>query len=206
VKQLAYAAAAVLVVAGTLTGCGGDGPAVMPDVKSRRLDIALSDIERAGFDDEVEVLGGGVFGVVDESNWMVCDQEPRPGAEISTAPRLTVDRSCGGQDKLKRDDNDSGSKAEDKPKHRQKKSGSGGGASRTFVMPAVVGMNLQDAQDKLQSQGSFLLTQTDATGLDRFQVDDDNWKVCFQKPAPGTTVKLSRLVELGAVKLDEQCP
>lgn len=34
-------------------------PVVMPDVVERTLDVALSDIKRAGFEDEVEVLGGG---------------------------------------------------------------------------------------------------------------------------------------------------
>ena len=65
----------------------------MPDVVGKRLDVALSDVERAGFSDEVEVLGGGFFGVVDESNWKVCEQSPAAG-ELVSAPRLTVDRTC----------------------------------------------------------------------------------------------------------------
>ncbi len=48
----------------------------MPDLTAKRLDIALSDLDRAGYGDEPEVLGGGMFGVVDESNWTVCDQAP----------------------------------------------------------------------------------------------------------------------------------
>jgi hypothetical protein len=76
----------------------------------------------------------------------------------------------------------------------------------TFVMPSLVGMVLQDAQDRLQLEGSYLLTQTDATGLERFQIDDSNWKVCYQIPAAGTEVRFSRMIDLGAVKLDEQCP
>ncbi|GAA2177215.1 hypothetical protein GCM10009784_26960 [Arthrobacter parietis] len=66
----------------------------MPDVTGKRLDVAISDVERAGINDEVEVLGGGMFGVVDESNWTVCSQEPKNGVEVSIAPRLTVERSC----------------------------------------------------------------------------------------------------------------
>ena len=82
-----------------LTGCGSDeATAVMPDVTGLQLDVALSDIERAGFTDEVDVLGGGVFGVVDESNWVVCEQEPGAGQSLNSAPRLTVDRSCGTDD------------------------------------------------------------------------------------------------------------
>lgn len=68
---------------------------VMPDVTGQSLDVALSDIKRAGFTDKVEVLGGGTFGVIDKSNWQVCDQSPAAGQAVTAQPRLTVDRSCG---------------------------------------------------------------------------------------------------------------
>src|SRR5699024_8306633 len=64
-----------------LAGCAA-GPTediIMPEVSGQRLDIALSDIERAGFSDEVEVVGGGLLGVLDESNWEVCEQTPNGG-------------------------------------------------------------------------------------------------------------------------------
>lgn len=83
---------AVLVAAGCASGESAPD-AVMPAVVGEQLDVALSDIERAGFDDDVEVVGGGTFGVVVESNWQVCEQTPAAG-EALTAPRLTVDRSC----------------------------------------------------------------------------------------------------------------
>lgn len=85
--------ALVLAIAFGLTGCGSTQK-VMPSVVGLRLDIALSDIERAGVNDEVEVLGGGLFGVIDKSNWQVCDQEPAAGAAVTAAPRVTVDRAC----------------------------------------------------------------------------------------------------------------
>ena len=37
----------------------------MPDVTGKKLDDAKSAIKDAGFDDEVKVDGGGLFGVVD---------------------------------------------------------------------------------------------------------------------------------------------
>lgn len=59
-----------------------------------------------GFEDDVEVDGGGVFGVVNEANWEVCEQSPAPGEAVTSAPRLTVagqtvgvvpdDQSSGG--------------------------------------------------------------------------------------------------------------
>lgn len=72
----------------------------MPDVVGKRLDIATSDVERAGFGDEVDVLAGGSFGVIDESNWTVCSQEPDGDSVISVAPRNTVDRTCDADDSL----------------------------------------------------------------------------------------------------------
>ena len=72
-------------------------------------------------------------------------------------------------------------------------------------MPEVVGMVLQDAQDQLQSMGSFLMDQTDARGWGRLQILDSNWKVCSQDPAPGATVPISTLVTLASVKLSEHC-
>ncbi len=85
-------AIACVVVFG-LVGCGSQKDAAMPDVIGKmpdvigkQLDVALSD---------VEVLGGGPFGIIDESNWQVCEQLPAAGETVTDQPRLTVDRSCG---------------------------------------------------------------------------------------------------------------
>lgn len=87
-----------LALALGLTACGAPvPPATMPNVVGSRLDIAKSDIKRAGVGDKVEVLGGGLFGILDESNWMVCEQLPLAGATVTETPRLTVDRSCDGE-------------------------------------------------------------------------------------------------------------
>lgn len=85
------AAGAVLLFA--LTACGSSEPTVMPDVVGLQLDVAKSDIDRAGFGGEVEIIGGGLFGVIDEGNWVVCEQDPAAGASIA-APRLVVEREC----------------------------------------------------------------------------------------------------------------
>ena len=75
-----------------------------------------------------------------------------------------------------------------------------------IVMPDVVGMNLQDAQDLLQSMGSYFMDQEDASGDDRLQIDDSNWNVCKQDPEPGETLSLVDVVTLASVKVDESCP
>jgi hypothetical protein len=74
-----------------------------------------------------------------------------------------------------------------------------------FTMPKVVGMNLQLAQDVLQSKGSYILDQVDHKGLLRIQVLDSNWKVCKQSPSPGKVVLASTVVTLSSVKLTERC-
>lgn len=84
-----------------LAGCGvddGTQDVVMPDVVGLQLDVALSDIERAGYEEDVDILGGGTFGIVNESNWQVCDQSPAAGEVVSEEPRLTVDRECESDD------------------------------------------------------------------------------------------------------------
>jgi beta-lactam-binding protein with PASTA domain len=73
-------------------------------------------------------------------------------------------------------------------------------------MPPLVGENLQTAQDILQSLGSYILSQEDATPAGRIQILDRNWYVCSQYPEAGATVAVSDLVTLFNVKLEEACP
>lgn len=87
-------AVAILVVS-ALAACGSDPDPTMPTVVGKHLDVARSDISRAGINDQVEVVGGGTFGILDESNWTVCDQVPAAGQPVSESPRVTVARSCG---------------------------------------------------------------------------------------------------------------
>lgn len=75
-----------------------------------------------------------------------------------------------------------------------------------FVMPDVTGLSLQDAQDQLQALGSFLMNQEDATDQGRTQINDSNWTVCTQDPAPGTVHSKLAIVTLYSVKKDEACP
>ena len=80
-----------------LAACSSSQVKVMPDVKGQKLDVALNDIKRAGFEDKVDIVGGGIFGVVVKSNWEVCDQSPAAGQALTAAPQLTVARSCGNE-------------------------------------------------------------------------------------------------------------
>lgn len=53
------------------------------------------------------------------------------------------------------------------------------------VMPDVVCMDLQSAQDLIQDQGVFYSRSEDATGEDRNQIVDSNWIVIEQNIMPG---------------------
>ncbi|MFD6699829.1 MULTISPECIES: hypothetical protein [unclassified Microbacterium] len=87
--------AALLVVLLGLAGCSAGPPAVMPDVAGKTLDVAKSDIKHAGIGEDLEVLGGGTFGILKDRNWTVCEQRPASGEKVTDKPTLKVARSCG---------------------------------------------------------------------------------------------------------------
>jgi beta-lactam-binding protein with PASTA domain len=62
------------------------------------------------------------------------------------------------------------------------------------VMPDVGCMDLQLAQDKVQAAGFYRVASRDASGQRRRQVDDRNWVVVSQTPAPGTRTRSPRIV------------
>lgn len=70
------------------------------------------------------------------------------------------------------------------------------------LMPAVVCMNLQDAQNTIQKAGVFFSRSQDATGAGRKQILDRNWLVVAQTPTPGTPVTEGEAV-LSVVKYGE---
>jgi len=78
-------------------------------------------------------------------------------------------------------------------------------ATTPAIMPAVVCMNLQAAQDLIQEHGVFYSRSEDASGQGRMQVNDRNWIVVAQDPAPGTPITEGDAV-LSVVKFDEPNP
>lgn len=70
------------------------------------------------------------------------------------------------------------------------------------IMPSVVGMNLQDAQDLIQTTGVFFSKSSDCTGRDRMQILDRDWQVVAQTPAAGAEFGENEAV-LGVVKYGE---
>jgi beta-lactam-binding protein with PASTA domain len=64
----------------------------VPDVVGLRLDVARERVEGEGF--VVKRSGGGLFGIVVESNWQVQSQTPPAGTRLAhgTTVELVVDR------------------------------------------------------------------------------------------------------------------
>jgi hypothetical protein len=54
------------------------------------------------------------------------------------------------------------------------------------VIPDVICMDLQLAQDKAQAAGIYRVAVQDASGRHRRHADDQNWVVVSQTPAPGS--------------------
>lgn len=82
-------------------------------------------------------------------------------------------------------------------------------APRQWVMPNLVGSDLQAAQDQIQAltgNPTFITLSHDATGQARQQVVDSNWKVCSQNIAPGATIDPNTKIDFGTVKQTENCP
>jgi hypothetical protein len=76
-----------------------------------------------------------------------------------------------------------------------------------FTMPDVVGMDLQSAQNVVQTLGVFYSVSHDLRGS-RSQLIDSNWVVCDQNVAPGQQVTgdVEGKLDFGVVKREEQCP
>lgn len=115
-------------------------------------------------------------------------------AGAALAATLTA---CGGEETPERPEK---TVTETAPPEQEKPSQ----ASPEGTLPNLVGMVLQDAQDKAQKAGFYVLDDQDAL-YSRLQVLDDNWKVCSQDPKPGK-YNTDTPVTLYSVKLDESCP
>ncbi len=76
-----------------------------------------------------------------------------------------------------------------------------------FTMPDVVGVDLQSAQNAVQSYGVFFSRSHDLLGS-RNQVVDSNWIVCTQNIPAGQRVTgdAEGLIDFGVVKREESCP
>lgn len=82
-------------------------------------------------------------------------------------------------------------------------------AEPSWTMPNLIGMDLQGAQDAIQSltRGEvWFSSSTDLTGKGRAQVSDRNWQVCSSTPPPGAKFTVSTGIDFGLVRISEECP
>ena len=79
----------------------------------------------------------------------------------------------------------------------------GGGSVELAVVPDVVGMSHQLAQDTLQANGFYLLHEQDATGQGRMLIYDRNWVVVSQSVPAGSSVPVTRAITLASKKIGE---
>jgi beta-lactam-binding protein with PASTA domain len=66
----------------------------VPRLTNKRLDIAKDILRDKGL--RARVRGGGIFGIVVESNWTVCSTRPGAGKSVNRGSKVTlyVDRYC----------------------------------------------------------------------------------------------------------------
>jgi hypothetical protein len=140
--------------------------AVVPDVTGKRLDLAESKLDELGIGHKE--IGGGTFGVVVASNWIVCDQDPKSGGS-SNSVKLVVARrgECGPAATV----------------------GSAGTGSKG--LPTVTGKRLDVAEAILDKRG--IVYEEVGGGLFGIVVTS-NWVVCDQRPKPGADTRRVQLI------------
>ncbi|MET9269366.1 PASTA domain-containing protein [Kribbella sp. NPDC003557] len=74
---------------------------------------------------------------------------------------------------------------------------------QTGVVPNVVGLNHQLAQDTMQAAGFYYLAEEDATGQGRALLNDRNWVVVTQSPTAGTSAPPDTKITLRSKKIGE---
>jgi hypothetical protein len=78
-----------------------------------------------------------------------------------------------------------------------------GGVADMAVVPDVVGLDHQLAQDTLQASGFYLLQEEDATGQGRMLLYDRNWVVVSQSAPAGTSAATTTAITLYSKKIGE---
>ena len=82
-------------------------------------------------------------------------------------------------------------------------------ADPSWTMPDLVGVDLQGAQDAIQSLTDgevWYSSATDLTGQGRAQIVDRNWVVCSSTPPAGAAFTATTNIDFGVVRDTETCP
>ena len=150
----------------------------MPNVVGQRLSVAERMLASAGFRSVKPVDDTGRNRIViDPRNWTVDSQTPAAGAAAAARTTITL--------RVRR--------PSDAPIP----------STTPGEVPNVTCMNLQDAQNTLQSAGFFNLASVDGLGEGRQQILDRDWLVTKQSAVAGSRPKLLTRIVLTAVKYGE---
>jgi hypothetical protein len=159
----------------------------VPKVVGQHLDDAVSDLEAVGLTEveSVDASGRGRAVLVPQ-NWVVQSQTPGAGSRVDATTVVTLKV-------LKPSDETAAATA------------------TPGVVPRVVCMDLQTAQDTLQATGYHNLGSEDATGQGRAQLVDRNWVVVGQSERAGSSPPADTRIVLRSVKYgeptgDSHCP
>lgn len=185
----------VLLLAGCTTGTGETPPRASateaslvtsvadkptaPDLVGMRLPEAREMLRADGYAVGAEVAEGDENRpVVEPANWVVTAQDPAAGTPVESGTRfsLTVAKPTDG---------------------------TGAGETTKGVVPEVVCLDLQKAQEALRAAGFFYLTSSDASGQGRQQLVDRNWVVVTQSEPAGSSPDPTTRIDLGTVKYGE---
>ena len=82
-------------------------------------------------------------------------------------------------------------------------------AAPSWTMPNLAGVDLQGAQDAIQSLTDgevWFSSSTDLTGQGRAQLMDRNWVVCSSTPSAGEPFTTTTDIDFGVVRDTETCP
>jgi len=163
----------------TTTASSTPGGPKMPKVVELRLVEARELLKAQGYRVAEEDETGQKREILEPVNWVVVSQSPEADAEApsGTEVRLKV-----------RKPTDTSTSSE---------------PATRGVVPNVVCLDLQKAQDTLQAVGFYVLGSEDAAGQGRQQLVDRNWVVVSQSEAAGGTPDPKTKITLGAVKFGE---
>jgi beta-lactam-binding protein with PASTA domain len=181
----------VLLILSAACGGSDDDAQGVPKVVGKPLDEALAEMRLAGYVDEelsegdvdpaqdnIEVLGGGTFGVLDPGNWVICDQKPAAGEPAPNGVILKVDREYDCELT----------------------------ASKQLTVPHVVGSRLDEAEAAFETAGfQFIPDAKDATRCRRLVIDYANWRVVRQRPPAGAAALADARSTLFVEKIGEPC-
>ena len=93
--------------------------------------------------------------------------------------------------------------SQETPSQETPSQGTGRPSVQQGIVPDVVGVNHQLAQDTMQAAGFYILTEEDATGQGRLLIVDRNWVVVSQEPKGGTKAPPETKIILRSKKIGE---